>query len=263
MNWDWRKSKYVKTIEGIGTGIDQDGWWGFQCKDLVNAYAEDKGHPLTAGDARTAWEVEQDPWWQKIPYDRNAEIKVGDIVVHKPSALNGWSGHIEIVDRVDKDRGTMAQWHAIAQNWVNANSEYGSPPANVLQNSTNTPIYGVLRPKEVDMPKKVDLQTALNLAEALQGDDPNRPGVKDDLIRNHVGKDLTPDYINQWHDKPASINWRKQIAGWRSYSQVWNENKIRELKKAATDNDSDKVAKFMEQMVKELDDIEQAIKTKG
>jgi len=37
----------------VGKGFDTDGMYGFQCKDLVNAYANYLGLPVKAGNAKS------------------------------------------------------------------------------------------------------------------------------------------------------------------------------------------------------------------
>lgn len=63
LNGGWRSDKYAKTIASAGgLGIDQDGLYGFQCKDFANAYGIYLGAPLPAGNAIVLLQVVPDGW---------------------------------------------------------------------------------------------------------------------------------------------------------------------------------------------------------
>lgn len=135
INWartGWVNSRYTKRING-NLGIDTDGYYGFQCKDFVNAYGEWLGHPLKAGNARTLWEQPQDPWYQKV-----SSPQPGDISVFAPAPANGNAGHTDIV--------VGPGFTSVAQNWgVGSNGVTGLPPATVSH--TMNGVYGFLRPQ--------------------------------------------------------------------------------------------------------------------
>lgn len=137
LNWingGWSQSPYAQQ-RSYGLGIDQDGFYGFQCKDFVNAYAIWLGHPFTAGNARTLWEQPQDPWWIKT-----SDPHPGDVAVFKPNAGNGQAGHTSLVKSVGNGVFTSED-----QNWINSNPDHGSPPSEVQHNLSG--IYGFLRPQ--------------------------------------------------------------------------------------------------------------------
>jgi hypothetical protein len=148
----WLTGPHVQTILGIGVGVNTDGLWGFQCMDFVQSYAAFMGHPLKAGNARTAWEWSQDPFWTKIPAGHIPNI--GDIAVFKPTAANGNAGHISVV----RTPGLSQSFISVDQNWVNPNSEFGSPPFRVTHDQTG--LYGFLRPNNLggDMDKDATIR---------------------------------------------------------------------------------------------------------
>ena len=129
----WKSDPKVTTINGA-LGIDVDNYFGHQCKDFANAYAVWLGHPLTAGDAITAWNVPQDPWYAKLPNTPDLVFQPGDIFVMSPN-------HIGLVI----EGANTSQFTSVDQNWFNSNSTVGSPPALVNHNYQH--MLGVLRPQ--------------------------------------------------------------------------------------------------------------------
>lgn len=195
-----------------GQRTDTDGMYGAQCKDLANAYASWLGHPLTAGDAHTAWDQAQDTWWQKIPNTPSFVPQLGDIFVMITSTLP--YGHIGIVKS-----GSAQQFMSLDQNWVNFDASNGSPAAYVVHNFEG--VVGFLRPKlnegGDDMPTMSTVDLSLKLAEGLAGRNPNDPKVVDEIKKNHIRP--LEDEVRGWFDDPtAGEQYRKQIQIWRSRS---------------------------------------------
>lgn len=149
-NWldsGWKNDRHAKWRwfwYGLRKGIDTDGWYGFQCKDLVNAYSIWLGRPFTAGNAEALWRVAQNPWWTKIP--ATSAPKTGDVFVMWYSAGGVQYGHTGIVRSA-----YSTTFKSLDQNWVNSNLNSGSPPALVShpRNSAKVQygIRGYLRPK--------------------------------------------------------------------------------------------------------------------
>ena len=139
----WKKNKYARWLGGR-FGIDTDGWYGFQCKDLVNAYAMWLGHPFTAGNAESLARVKQDSWWTVIP--PTSTPKAGDVFVMWWSYGGIQYGHTGIVRNV-----YSTTFRNLAQNWVGSSLNYGSPPAWVTNSrNPNKVQYGIrcyLRPR--------------------------------------------------------------------------------------------------------------------
>lgn len=134
MNWDWKTSKYKRTINGK-TGIDVDRLFGFQCKDLVNAYAEEHiKRPFNLGNAESLWRVDQPGWAkQKTP-------KPGDVFVMWYSYNKVEYGHTGIVTKVNSHG-----FYSLDQNWYGSSLTEGSPPAEVFHVFDKS-IRGYLRP---------------------------------------------------------------------------------------------------------------------
>lgn len=140
MNWNWETSKYKRTINGV-TGVDIDKLYGFQCKDLVNAYAEEHvKQPFTSGNAESLWRVNQPGWIkQKTP-------RPGDVFVMWFSSGGIEYGHTGIVTKVNSHG-----FYSLDQNWYGSSLTEGSPPQEVFHVLDKT-IRGFLRPaKEGNM----------------------------------------------------------------------------------------------------------------
>lgn len=139
----WAKSKYCKTISGK-KGIDTDGYYGFQCKDLVNDYSIWLGRPFTAGNAEALWRVKQNSWWKRVA--ATLKPKIGDVFVMWYSSRGVEYGHTGVVRKVYAD----GHFLSLDQNWVNSSLSKGSPPAKVSHQKTTGhkqyAIRGFLRP---------------------------------------------------------------------------------------------------------------------
>lgn len=211
----WKESPYaVSYIQGLG--IDTDHLYGFQCKDLANAFADWLGHPLTPGDAYTAWTEPQDSFWEKVPYISGSVPQVGDMPVWRPEAYNGLAGHIDIVYKVNGSSSFIS----LAQNWLNASLIYGSPPRFVTH-AYNLPLYGYLRPKLMEENMQAGLDVVRILAfsilgydgEGLKLDNTRRPnaltGEADAELQRFVGQNIH-DLIIQFYNEPAADNYRNK-----------------------------------------------------
>ena len=126
--------------QSIGKAYDGDSSYGPQCKDFVNAYAEWLGHPLKPSNASDTWAIEQDTFWQKIPYEANKPPTTGDVVVWASWKDNEY-GHIAVVLSAEEE-----EFQSVDQNWNNSNADQGSPAAIVTHNYTSPSILGYLRP---------------------------------------------------------------------------------------------------------------------
>lgn len=117
INGGWKSSKYVRTIPNVGTGIDVDKLYGFQCKDFANAFAEYMGAPFTGGNAIVLWTVPQ-AGWHKV-----TQPQAGDVFVR-----NFFSGGVNYGDTgVVKSVG--ADTVRVVQQNLAGSLSYGSPPA--------------------------------------------------------------------------------------------------------------------------------------
>ena len=139
----WKKSPFAKW-RWFKYGIDTDGWYGFQCKDLVNAYSIWLGRPFTAGNAEALWRVPQNPWWTRV--SAKSTPKPGDVFVMYYSAGGVQYGHTGIVRNVYSNT-----FRSLDQNWFNSTLTNGSPPAWVIHSRNSAAVqYGIrgyLRPK--------------------------------------------------------------------------------------------------------------------
>lgn len=137
INGGWRSSPYAKQHNN-GFGLDVDNLFGFQCKDLANAYGAWLGHPLSAGNANALWDWPQDGFYTKIGADQTP--RVGDIFVSYYA-----SGGIEY-DHTGVIAGNIspAGFTSLDQNWFSSSLDFGSPPAMV--NHDYSKIRGYLRP---------------------------------------------------------------------------------------------------------------------
>jgi len=70
---------------------DKDGYYGAQCMDLVQFYAQEIKMPRFYGNAK---DVANQYQWPHVPTQTR-----GDVVVFAPNVSNGYFGHIAIYDR--------------------------------------------------------------------------------------------------------------------------------------------------------------------
>ncbi len=195
--------------QSVGKRYDTDGYYGAQCKDLANAYANWFGHPLKASNAGPTWTLAQDPFWQKLANTATFVPQGGDIAI-----WGGNPGHISLV----LNGATTSKFTSVDQNWFNANSTVGSPAAVVTHNYTD--VVGFLRPQYTtnsapapiggNTMSKVDLGIARILAHGVGGRLTAHSGDSDaDLNANHVGQETNGD-VYGWFNSTEGKNWREQ-----------------------------------------------------
>lgn len=114
----------------VGKGFDTDGMYGFQCKDLVNAFANYLGYPFKAGNAISINQPQKG-------WTRQGTPQAGDVFV-----MDFWSGgvnygHTGIVETVNKD-GTFT---SVDQNWLNFSLNKGSKAARVKHPMSGVKFY--------------------------------------------------------------------------------------------------------------------------
>lgn len=187
----------------IGKSLDYDGHYGPQCMDLIGFYTQFLGHTLVKPQARLVWEQGIDSWYSKV-----GSPQPGDIVVFKPNAGNGQSGHIAVVYQVNA--GSI---RSLDQNWVNASLTNGSPAAWV-NHPIDGSIYGYVRPQfngGQDMADKINqntsriLQHGILARNGLTGRAYSLDGSTGDPW---VGGDLTNQFIQDIFNSPEASNWR-------------------------------------------------------
>lgn len=94
---------FINEFNGIG--VDEDGYYGAQCMDLMHLYLYQIGFPLglfAAGTAYQAFTNANDPRFEKImndPSDPNQIPLPGDIMFWKPNVVGvtGSAGHVAIL----------------------------------------------------------------------------------------------------------------------------------------------------------------------
>lgn len=122
----------------VGTVYDGDGMYGPQCKDFADAYALWLDHPLKPSNAADIWDVEQDSFWVKIPYEAGEQPQPGDLAVWAPWENNPY-GHVSVV--FESHNGYFI---SVDQN---VNNQDGNKGAKKVKHSYNKPIVlGYLRP---------------------------------------------------------------------------------------------------------------------
>ena len=147
LNWmrgGWKSSRFAKTIPGVGTGIDVDGLYGFQCKDWANGYADFIGDPFTSGNAIALWQRNQ-PGWTKV-----SAPQLGAVFVKNYVASDGINyGHTGTVDELVPERDGF---YSYDQN-VGANSSLtvGAPPQRVFHKTSEMLGFLVNNKLGVDM----------------------------------------------------------------------------------------------------------------
>lgn len=89
----------------LGTNVDYDGVYGFQCVDLFRQYCQDVWCVPHLGGVEGA----KDIWfnYEKMPNEmkytiKTQEPKIGDVVIFDKSSTNKY-GHIAIVVWIEKD----------------------------------------------------------------------------------------------------------------------------------------------------------------
>lgn len=176
-----------------GKYVDRDGYYGPQCMDLVQIYAQELGLGLFSGNAADV-AGQQPRGWSKVSSPRQ-----GDVVVYARAADNGWFGHIAIVHQLPVVFG---------QNYpTNAPSQ--------LRSTAGTHI-AYLRPQGLD----TNQENPNEMYKGATAADWNRDSVRGqiyritgnihddaDLKKNHQGKrpeeievDFFDRYPTEWED---------------------------------------------------------------
>lgn len=155
LNWidgGWRTSRYAKTIPNVGTGIDVDNLYGFQCKDFANGYADYVGNPFGGGNAIALWDVKQ-AGWRKV-----SDPQPGDVFVRNYTASDGINyGDTGVVKSVN---GSTVR---VVQQNLAGNLNVGSPPAERTYNKSI--MLGYLRNNSIGeeivaKPSKAEVKSA-------------------------------------------------------------------------------------------------------
>lgn len=119
INGGWRNDPKAKTVPGVGTGIDFDGLYYFQCMDFVLAYSKFLGAEFSHGNAIVLANPQKGWQWTNSP-------QPGDVFVRN-AVFNGINyGDTGCVTSV-----TSTGVNVIQQNLA-ANLQVGSPPAKAF-----------------------------------------------------------------------------------------------------------------------------------
>lgn len=126
INGGWRSSNKAKTIVAAGgLGIDADGVYGFQCKDLLNDFAEKQGAPFPAGNAVVLQNGA--PGWSFVSSPQAGDVALRDYI----------SGGVNYGDGVlvmSVSGNTVA---VLGQNQTNVSLTVGHIPTTAIR-ATNT-----------------------------------------------------------------------------------------------------------------------------
>lgn len=119
----WVRSK-------IGSGIDYDGYYGCQCVDLIMAYYEYLGVPISGGNAAEyAWNT-LPAGWERI---QGAQPQKGDILVYAANSDNPY-GHVGVYE------SDYSHYHQ------NVDGLYGVVQRTCHYTAFGNPYWGVVRP---------------------------------------------------------------------------------------------------------------------
>lgn len=154
-----RQSSWFKMMENDfvakGRGIDQDGYAGFQCVDLVNNYVTNLfpdanlgnkaySKSIGFGNARELYAAASDAYFEKIPFVDGMVPRSGDIAVWGKAGTGFTSsGHVGIVYYADKSNLVMLHQDGYGRPYV-FKEESGY---NRLYNY-NGALIGFLRPRD-------------------------------------------------------------------------------------------------------------------
>lgn len=211
----WNSSKYVKTINGR-LGIDTDGYYGFQCKDFVNAYLDYVAGWIPGGNAIDLLTCDLPEDVTRIMNSASFIPQPGDVFIFgKPYALDGNGnslGHTGVITSAN-----ATNFQSVDQNWFNASLTVGSPPAAITHNYNG--FLGVLRPAfgEDDM-STVDGGLLRVLSYSVLGDNGlglggNRPnaatGELDSNLNKEVGAETNKKIWEYWNS-PQAVEYRNK-----------------------------------------------------
>lgn len=131
-------ASYVNGL--VGKGVDEDGYYGFQCMDLtVHVMKKFFGwHPY--GNAIALVDQPLPNGFQRIRVTDATQIKAGDVMVWGLGAYAQY-GHTGIATENGKADGTFV---SVDQNWVNPSLTVGSYAQPVHHNLDG--VWGVIRP---------------------------------------------------------------------------------------------------------------------
>lgn len=197
----WQNSRFAKTINGR-KGIDTDGWYGFQCKDFVNAYFDYVVGWIPGGNAIDLVGIGLPASLQRITYTPGVQLQPGDVFVERRGAF----GHTGVVILTN-----AGGWTSIDQNWFNANDTVGSPPAQVNHNfSLLACVIRVVPGKgAIGGDMKADLSMIRQMAQTVGGrvgrngfSDTNGPD-----LQSHIGNDAGQEFLN-WYWSDEGVAWR-------------------------------------------------------
>lgn len=139
---------WAKWLADNKLGVDVDKRLGFQCWDLPNYIFSRYWGFRTWGNANAMARRSQYPnrTWKIYKYRPGFVPKPGDVAVY----TYGWAGHTNIVVGPNDKNG----YTAVDQNWINANSYYGSKAAIVKHSySGNGGSLYFVRPPYKEEPK--------------------------------------------------------------------------------------------------------------
>lgn len=201
LNWingGWRKSKYKR-----GRGIDVDGFYGFQCMDLVMAYTLWLNNWRPYGNAKALATQPIPRGWRRIKNTPSFVPQAGDVAIWNRGSFARY-GHTGLVKSAN-----ARTFKSLDQNWFNANSVNGSPPRVVSHNYNG--FYGVIRPefekvKKTRRKKMVNKGDLTNMYRALLGRNPDNTALK-----RFVGMDWGKVFYLIIHSKEWAAQ-RKQEA---------------------------------------------------
>lgn len=139
-----------------GIGIDTDGYYGFQCMDLMHEYCRSvlglaDLRILSAASARAVFEnfdnVFGHEMFEKIPNTPTGVPQKGDIMFYKDpwgryldNGVVKYAGHVDVFVE-----GNVNNYRAFCQNWITPNTPKGLP--GVVNHSNYEGVLGWLRYK--------------------------------------------------------------------------------------------------------------------
>lgn len=134
MNYSDFKAKYA------GKGIDFDGYYGFQCMDLIEQYNQEVVNaPRLGGNAADVWDNYPKDFYNRIENTPSGVPEQGDIVIWNRNAGGGF-GHAAIFDS-----GDVSKFQSLDQNWPIGSVTH-------LQDHSYTNVLGWLHPKKETEP---------------------------------------------------------------------------------------------------------------
>jgi len=110
--------------EVIGDFVDADGYYGYQCVDLIRDYCK-KAFNFTMGRLPSAKNADQStfPWWTMYPWSEWVNMKKWDIGITWGTKY--W--HIFIVDKVEND------WYIILEQNGSGKASWKKIPWNEIR----------------------------------------------------------------------------------------------------------------------------------